>query len=61
MDYAASGNPKLSKDLSRQSDPNLKSGKVARPKGSTKVPNLRPTKEKLLARMKAAAKAAPKG
>lgn len=58
MDYAASGNPKFSKDLSRQQDPNLKSGKVAKPKGSTKAnPRHTPPKEELLARMKAAAEA----
>ncbi len=62
MDYAASGNPKLSKDLSRQQDPNVKTGKVAKPKGSTKAnPRHTPPKEELLARMKAAAEAKAKG
>jgi len=55
MDFSKSGNPKMGKDKSRQTDPNLKSGKVMTPKGSTKVPNLRPTKEELLSRIKAAA------
>lgn len=54
MDYGKSGNPKLSKDQSRQKDPNAKPGKVLKVKGSTKTPNLRPSKEELLERMKAA-------
>ncbi len=55
MDYGKSGNPKMSKDLSRQQDPRLKSGAEARPKGSTKQ-KVRPpaTKEELLARLAAA-------
>ncbi len=57
MDYAASGNPKLSKDLSRQQDPNLKKAKDVKPKGSTKKTRVTPAKEELLARMKAAAEA----
>lgn len=62
MDYAASGNAKQGKDLSRQKDPNLKSGKDLKPKGSTKA-KTRPTppKEELLARMKAAAEAKREG
>ena len=52
MDFGKSGNPKMSKDHSRQTDPNLKSGKVVTPKGSTKITNTRPSKEELLARMK---------
>lgn len=54
MDYATSGNPKLSKDKGRQKDPNDKPGKVLKVKGSTKQPNRRPTKEELLERLKAA-------
>lgn len=62
MDYAASGNPRLSKDLSRQKDPNLKTGKVTKPKGSTKAnPRHTPQKEELLARLKASAEAKREG
>lgn len=50
MDYGKSGNPKAAKDLSRQKD---KGHQPTKPKGSTKTPNLRPTKEELLARLKA--------
>lgn len=57
MDYNASGNPKLSKDHSRQKDPNLKPGKALRTKGATKPTRHAPPKEELLARMKAAAEA----
>lgn len=53
MDYGKSGNPKNSKDASRQKDPSAAPGKTLRVKGSTKKPNLRPTKEELLARLKA--------
>ncbi|MBN2631014.1 MAG: hypothetical protein JXR75_10810 [Rhodobacteraceae bacterium] len=60
MDYAKSGNPKLSKDQGRQKDPNAKPGKVMKVKGSTKTPNLRPTKEELLERLKAQAEAKAK-
>jgi hypothetical protein len=48
MDYGKSGNPKLSKDLFRHKSPDTKSEAK---KGA------RPTKEELLARMKAAAEA----
>lgn len=62
MDYAASGNPRLAKDLARQKDPNVRTGKVAKPKGSTKAnPRHTPSKEDLLARMKAAADAKREG
>ena len=53
MDYAKSGNPKLSKDQGRQKDPNDKPGKVMKAKAPTKIPNRRPTKEELLERLKA--------
>ena len=54
MDYGKSGNPKMSKDHGRQKDPSAQPGKALKPKGSTKTPNLRPTREELLERMKAA-------
>ena len=54
MDYGKSGNPKGAKDALRHRDPGPKPGEVAKPKGSTKKANLRPTKEELLARIKAA-------
>lgn len=54
MDYGKSGNPKMSKDHNRQQDPSAKPGKALRVKKSTKTPNLRPTKEELLERLKAA-------
>jgi hypothetical protein len=61
MDYGKSGNPKMSKDLSRQVDPNVKGKKELKAKGSTKAnPRATPTKEELLARLKAAAEAKPK-
>lgn len=50
MDYGKSGNPKAAKDLSRQKD---KGRDPAKPKGSTKTPNRRPSKEELLERLKA--------
>ncbi|MGL6209595.1 MAG: hypothetical protein ACRC14_07185 [Paracoccaceae bacterium] len=53
MDYGKSGNPKNTKDASRQKDPSAAPGKVLKVKGSTKIPNRRPSKEELLARMKA--------
>lgn len=53
MDYGKSGNPKMSKDHNRQKDPSAQPGKDLRVKKSTKQPNLRPSKEELLARMKA--------
>jgi hypothetical protein len=53
MDYAKSGNPKLSKDQGRQKDPSAKPGKELKAKASTKIPNKRPTKEELLERLKA--------
>jgi hypothetical protein len=56
MDYGKSGNPKMSKDHNRQQDPSAKPGKALRVKGSTKTPNLRPSKEELLERLKAAVK-----
>jgi hypothetical protein len=53
MDYGKSGNPKLGKH-----EPINKEGaKAAKPKGSTKVLNKRPSKEELLAQLKAAAEA----
>jgi len=55
MDYAKSGNPKLSKDQGRQKDPSAKPGKELKAKAPTKIPNKRPTKEELLERMKAKA------
>ncbi|WP_103334376.1 hypothetical protein [Pseudotabrizicola formosa] len=55
MDYAKSGNPKLSKDQGRQKDPSAKPGKELKAKAPTKIPNLRPSKEELLERMKAKA------
>lgn len=55
MDYAKSGNPKLSKDQGRQKDPSAKPGKDLKAKAPTKIPNKRPTKEELLERMKAKA------
>lgn len=62
MDYAASGNPKQAKDLSRQQDPNLRKGREPKPKGSTKAnPRHTPPKEELLARMKAAAEGKREG
>ncbi len=54
MDYGKSGNPKMSKDHNRQQDPSAKPGKELRVKKSTKQPNLRPSKEELLERLKAA-------
>lgn len=56
MDYGKSGNPKSAKDLTRHKPTGHA---LEKPKGSTKVPNRRPTKEELLERMKA--KKAPKG
>ena len=55
MDYAKSGNPKLSKDQGRQKDPSAQPGKELKAKAPTKIPNKRPTKEELLERMKAKA------
>lgn len=60
MDYGKSGNPKMSKDHSHQKDPSAQPGKALKVKGSTKTPNLRPTKEELLERLKAAAGQAKK-
>jgi hypothetical protein len=54
MDYAKSGNPRGGKDARRHKDVGHE---LAKPKGSTKKPNLRPTKEELLARLKADAEA----
>lgn len=53
MDYAKSGNPKLAKDIGRHRDPGPKPGEMTKVKGTTKVPNRRPSKEELLERMKA--------
>ncbi|MFN7225288.1 MAG: hypothetical protein ACK4MS_14845 [Paracoccaceae bacterium] len=52
MDYAKTGNPKLSKDQGRQKDPSAKPGKALKAKAPTKTPNLRPSKEELLERLK---------
>ncbi|MFN3971683.1 MAG: hypothetical protein ACK4GO_06080 [Gemmobacter sp.] len=49
MDYGKSGNPKAAKDLARQKD---KGHALAKPKGSTKAPNTRPSREELLERLK---------
>ncbi len=57
MDYGKSGNPKGAKDLTRHRP---KGHDLATPKGSTKVPNRRPSKEELLERLKAKPAAAPK-
>jgi hypothetical protein len=57
MDYGKSGNPKGAKDLSRHKPTGHT---LEKPKGSTKVPNRRPSKEELLAKLKAA-KAPEKG
>ena len=53
MDYGKSGNPKMSTDHNRQKDPSARAGKELRVKKSTKQPNLRPTREELLERLKA--------
>jgi hypothetical protein len=58
VDYGKSGNAKNSKDSAHQRDPSAVPGKMLKVKGSTKIPNPRPTKEQLLARLKAAAEAA---
>jgi hypothetical protein len=54
MDYGKSGNPKAAKDLSRHK---ATGHAPEAAKAPTKVPNRRPTKEELLARL--AAKKAP--
>ncbi|PJF10380.1 hypothetical protein [Pseudorhodobacter sp. MZDSW-24AT] len=61
MDYGKSGNPKLSKDQSRQKDPSAQPGKALKAKAPTKIPNKRPSKEELLAQMKAKASGKAEG
>lgn len=56
MDYAKSGNPKSAKDSLRHRDPGPKPVEGAPVKGSTKKPNVRPSKEELLARLKTGTK-----